>query len=69
MLLCDFQSPAFPVYIRACEVLWVRASVMGSVGGVVDTQLSPWGAEEDICVGNMLNGYSRLRGKENYPVT
>ena len=42
---------------------------MGSVGGVVDTQLSPWGAEEDICVGNMLNAYSRLRGKENYPVT
>lgn len=42
---------------------------MGSVGGVVDTQLSPWGAEEDICVENTLHGHSRLRWKENYPVT
>lgn len=69
VLLYDFQCPAFAVYIRVCEMLWVRASVMGSVGGVVDTQLSPWGAEADICVGNTLSGHSRLRGKENYPVT
>lgn len=55
------------MYIRACEILWVRASVTGSVGGLVGAQLSLWGAEEDVCVGNMLNGYSRLRGKENYP--
>lgn len=69
VLLCGFQSRAFPVYIRACEILWVRASVTGSVGGVVDTQPILWGAREDVCVGNVLNGYGRLSGVQNCPLT
>lgn len=69
VLLCGFQSRAFPVYIRACEILWVRASVTGSVGGIVDTQPLLWDAKEDVCVGNVLNEYSRLRGIQSYPLT
>lgn len=42
---------------------------MGSVGGVVGTQLFLWDAEEDVWVGTRLSGYSRLRGKGNYPLT
>lgn len=52
------------MYIRACEILWVRASVTGSVGDVVDTQPLLWGAKEDVCVGNVLNEYSRLRNTQ-----
>lgn len=63
--LCAFQSRAFPVYIRAYEILRVSASVTSSVGGVVDTLLFLQGAKEDVC-GNVHNGYSRLRGKQNY---
>lgn len=53
------------MYIRAYEISWVGASVMSSVGGVVDTLLFVQGAKEDVC-GNVRNGSSRLRGKQNY---
>lgn len=56
------------MYIRACEI-WVRASVMGSVGGVVDTQPVLCRAKEDVCVGNVLYGWTRLRGVRSYPLT
>lgn len=55
------------MYIRAImgQLLWVSASVMSSVGGVVDTLLFLQDAKEDVC-GNVHSGYSRLRGKQNY---
>lgn len=57
------------MYIRACEILWVRAFIPGSVGGVVDTQPILGGAKEDIGVGKVLSGYNKARGTHNYPLT
>lgn len=50
MLLCGFQSPVFPVYDRACETLWVRASLMRSVEALLRLSSFLQGEEEDVCV-------------------
>lgn len=55
--------------IKACEILGVRGSVTGSVGGGVDPRPVPGGAEKDVCEEKVLNGYSRLRGTHGRPLT